>query len=308
MSSAHQLALQALHPGGGGPLSRPALERAWTAGGPELASPWKELLAFDLARACLAALPQLEQRSQVCDLLSLAASLPFLHPWPSLFLAVHERAVEHADAIRNLDASLELAERVLLQAGSLVALGQELGCLAITGSLAACPPRVLDWGPGGAWTVLLTGRWTPPEPVPDALALEEFRGLQLDGAASVFFCLPAAGTAWICATGGQPQPAQPQLLRLLALLVEAQGVLEDDEARESALGPGSLPAALDKAVSRCRRLLLALGFPGAIEREGRMILLRGIRVAGLVSLMGRRPDVRVRRASWGQELVGWVAS
>jgi hypothetical protein len=90
-------------------------------------------------------------------------------------------------------------------------------------------------------------------------------------------------------------------------LVEAQGVLEEEEARERALGPGSLPAALDKAVSRCRRLLLALGFPGAIERDGRMILAKGIRMAALVSSIGRRPDVRVRRAAWGHELVGWVS-
>jgi len=225
-----------------------------------------------------------------------------------LFLAaLAGRLGDSAEARERLSASVAGQACAGLDAVSLLAMAREVACVALTGGLAVCPPAALGWGPSGAWTVIGVGRGTAGMPMPDVLALEDFREQQRRGAADLYYCLPATGTAWICARGRAPQPAQPQLLRVITVLAEHDEV-NVGVAKDAAIGVGSLPAALDTAVSRCRRLLSALGLSDVLHRHGSALSLRGVTITGLVSPTGRRPYIRVRRPSRDVKYVGWVGS
>lgn len=117
--------------------------------------------------------------------------------------------------------------------------------------------------------------------------------------------------AWIRALGQSPQAALPQSLRILAAVAEA-GAISRDDLRQRALGPDSLPSAIDKALSRTRRLLDHMELEGeCLVRQGDRISLGQVVVVGLVSAHGWRPDVRVRGASKmppPDRLVGWASA
>ena len=236
-----------------------------------------------------------------------------LAAWPHLFKAVLLSATQANVAGRAVLSQVDLGQRTAspLRPATLHALGGELATLAVDGDLRRMAPTPIDWGQPSDWDIVRPAGVSLGVRYPATLIIEEFRELQREAGGDLFFCLPQRGTAWIRALGQAPQAALPQSLRILAALVEAN-TLSLNELRERALGPDSLPTAIDKALSRTRRLLQHMELEGeCLVREGDRIALGSLTAIGLVSAYGRRPDVRVRGASKmppPERLVGWAST
>lgn len=294
-------------------LREVALRQVWRHRGDGLGQPWLGLVAFDLARSVLAgALADLDSsHRELDDLLRGALDCHVLAPWPGLVRAV----------VLKSQGSSEAAVEALLGSGETLdnrpvgwpletatVLARELAEVAVYGQISQLPPP-LTWGPRGEWTVVRQRQKSTSFRVPDALAVAEFQDLQHRGVADLYFCLPPRGTAWIRTRTSEPQSALPQVLRVLTRLAESASV-QEEALRESALGEEATAAALDKAISRARRLLRHLGFAEeTLTRHSGFVRLSGCEVAGLVSSWGRRPEVRVRRdrvVPDASELIGWA--
>lgn len=294
-------------------LREVSLRGAWRRREDGLGQPWLGLVAFDLARTVLAD-PQTdphESGRELEDLLRSAMDCSVLAPWPGLVRAVvHKSRGSSDEAVAALvDAGADLdnrpAEWTLATAS---VLARELAEIAVSGQISQVPP-LLSWGPRGVWTIVGKPKARVDFRLPDVLALAEFRDLQRRGVADVYFCLPSRGTAWIRTRSSEPQSALPQVLRVLTALSESGG-LREEALRDRALGEDATAAALDKAVSRARRLLRHLGFSQeTLIRQKGFFRLSGCVVAGLVSAEGRRPEVRVRRdreVPAASDLIGWA--
>jgi len=293
-----------------------AFLKLWSAHGGQLAEPWRALIAFELARLQLSDCDGFEEDDEIpLGLLRVAQELPLLAPWPTLFRAILEAQREHReDAVELLSALSDSAVPgedggSQWRADSAVQLARELTWLGIGEEPPVEGVSTLVWADSRRWRVYYSDPYPDGTSLPFPLAQVEFEVLQRRGVADLYFCLPERGTAWLRTRNSVPQPALPQVLRLLIALLKNYGSATAEELREEALGPAVQPSALEKVLSRTRRLLSSLGLEGRLVRSKGTIRLENLTVAALVSVYSQSFHVRLRREKGIQipdDLLGWA--